>query len=273
MEKVGTYLPPAMTEQSESITPEAFAQMQCDWYNASTGNLTGYDCPKCKNRGYFAVLNDGYQGRKECECMIIRKNRKNMEKSGLADALDSMTFDSYICTEPWQERVKATAMDYADKHDGRWLYLAGQSGAGKTHLCTAVCGVLLQRGVSVRYEMWRKLCRDMQNFETRDKKFQEISECGVLYIDDFLKSAFLKAESIDNKGNIKPDKELTKEINIAFEIVNERYARKKPTIISSEIFIQDLFRIDGALAGRIRERCGGFVSQISNSNERNYRMK
>lgn len=273
MEQVWMSLPPAMKARSETIAADSYDQMQCDWYNSTIGNLTGYNCPECKNRGYFAIMENGYQQRKECRCMNIRRCLRNISESGLSDALQSMTFDSYICKEPWQERAKATAMNYADKHDGRWLYLAGQSGAGKTHLCTAVCGVLLQHGVSVRYEMWRTLCRDMQKFETRDKKFQEISECDVLYIDDFLKSAFLKAESADSKGTIKPDKELTKEINIAFEIVNERYARKKPTIISSEIFIQDLFQLDGALAGRIRERCGGFVSQISNSNDRNYRMK
>ena len=71
----------------------------------------------------------------------------------------------------------------------------------------------------------------------------------------------------------KPDRELLKEINIAFEIINERYARRKPTIISSEVFLRDLIQLDGALAGRIRERCGGYLSQISNGDERNYRLQ
>lgn len=272
MEQVGIFLPPAMTASSDSITPESYAQMQCDWYNATPGSLTGYHCPKCKNRGYIAVINDGYQSRKECECMKIRKNRQNMEQSGLADALYSMTFDSYICTEPWQERAKATAVNYANKQDGRWLYMSGQSGAGKTHLCTAVCGVLLDRGLSVRYEMWRTLCREMQKFDTREEKFRQISECDVLYIDDFLKSAALKPDTGEYR-QARPDKDVSKEINIAFEIVNERYARKKPTIISSEVFLRDLFQLDAALAGRIRERCGGFVAQISNGDDRNYRLR
>lgn len=268
MEQLAAFLPHAMTAQSEKITLDEFAQLQCDWYNASVGNLTGYDCPKCKNRGYFAVLNEnGDQMRRACECMTIRRNQQNIVQSGLADALNSMTFDSYICKEPWQERAKATAMHYTEHMQYRWLYMAGQSGSGKTHLCTAVCGALLQRGMSVRYEMWRTLCRDMQAFEQREQKFQQIAECDVLYIDDFLKSASMKQDQA------KPDRELLKEINIAFEIINERYARRKPTIISSEVFLRDLFQLDGALAGRIRERCGGYLSQISNGDERNYRLQ
>ena len=150
--------------------------------------------------------------------------------------------------------------------------MAGQSGAGKTHLCTAVCGVLLDRGLSVRYEMWRTLCREMQKFDTREEKFRQISECDVLYIDDFLKSAALKPDTGEYR-QARPDKDVSKEINIAFEIVNERYARKKPTIISSEVFLRDLFQLDAALAGRIRERCGGFVAQISSGDDRNYRLR
>lgn len=279
MEQIAASLPPAMTAQSDKhMAMDDYEQMRCDWYNATEGNLTGYDCRKCKNRGYIAVVSDGYQLLKECECMKIRKSRANIAQSGLSDALASMTFDRYVCTEPWQTRAKATAMHYANKQDGRWLYMAGQSGAGKTHLCTAVCGVLLERGLSVRYEMWRILYREMQRFDTRDRKFQQLSECDVLYIDDFLKSAAIKSEegkSDGEKANQKaqPDKDVQRELNIAFEIINERYARKKPTIISSEIHLSDLFGLDAALAGRIRERCGGFVAQISNGNDRNYRLK
>ena len=273
MEGMRECLPHSMTERSDGgISIDVYTQMQCDWYNATEGKLTGYDCPKCKNRGSIAAVKDGYQILMECDCMAIRRNRQNVLQSGLQSALQSMTFASYVCTEPWQERAKATAQNFADKQDGRWLYMSGQSGAGKTHLCTAVCGVLLDRGVSVRYEMWRTLYREMQRFDVRDQKFQQISDCDVLYIDDFLKSAAVKPDTEGGKL-ARPDRDTQKELNTAFEIVNDRYAKNKVTIISSEIFLSDLFSLDAALAGRIRERCGGFVSQISNGNSRNYRLK
>ena len=62
MDSLAASLPPAMTARSEGgISMDAYTQMQCDWYNATEGKLTGYDCPKCKNRGSIAAVKDGYQ--------------------------------------------------------------------------------------------------------------------------------------------------------------------------------------------------------------------
>ena len=72
MEDMRECLPHSMTARSDGggITPEAYVQMQCDWYNATQGSLTGYDCPKCKNRGSVAVAKDGYQVMVECRVHV-----------------------------------------------------------------------------------------------------------------------------------------------------------------------------------------------------------
>lgn len=119
-------------------------------------------------RKAVAVLEDGYETHKACNCLKIRQCLQNIQKSGLSDALERMTFDSYQCSEPWQG----------------------------------------------------------------------------------------------------------KEMDTAFEIINARYSAGKRTILSSETVLQDLFRLDGAVAGRIRERCenGAFVVQISKNTGRNHRL-
>lgn len=239
-----------------SVDTDIYAQMRCDWYNQTVGTLTGYDCPKCRNRGYIATLEDGYETHKECSCMAIRRNRRNMEQSGLSEAIKTMTFDAYVCKEQWQTSLKANVMNYASKNRSQWLYIGGQTGAGKTHLCTAVCGVLLERGVQIRYEMWRTIYRDLTQFKTKQERFQQLSDAQVLYIDDFLKS-----------------NEPEREIAIAFDVINERYARNKTTILSSELVSKDLFQLDAALAGRIKERCNGYMFRIEASDGRNYRME
>ena len=139
------------------LTPESYDQMRCDWYNQSEGSLTGYNCPKCRNKGSIAYLQDGMEMHRVCECMAIRQNQSNITQSGLSDAIRTKTFDAYQCKESWQTALKENVMHYAEKNRPQWLYIGGQSGAGKTHLCTAVCGVLLQRGLQVRYEMWLSL--------------------------------------------------------------------------------------------------------------------
>ncbi|WP_298482006.1 DnaA ATPase domain-containing protein [uncultured Ruminococcus sp.] len=208
-------------------------------------------------RKAVAVLEDGYETHKACNCLKIRQCLQNIQKSGLSDALERMTFDSYQCSEPWQEQAKQTAQEYTRALGSPWLYLSGQSGAGKTHLCTAVCGVLLKRVVQVQYTMWRDICREMQSFQKREDCFRKLMGWEALYIDDFLKTS-------------NPRKEL----DIAFEIINGRYASGKRTILSSEILLQELLRLDAALAGRIRERCGNgtFVVQISKNTGRNHRL-
>lgn len=245
-----------------SLTPESYDQMRCDWYNQSEGSLTGYNCPKCRNKGSIAYLQDGMEMHRVCECMAIRQNQSNITQSGLSDAIRTKTFDAYQCKETWQTALKENVMHYAEKNRPQWLYIGGQSGAGKTHLCTAVCGVLLQRGLQVRYEMWQTIFRDLSQFATRQTRFQQLTQAQVLYIDDFLKP-------ISNKF----DDTNPKEISVAFELLNERYTRNMVTIISSERIFRDLLAADKALAGRIKERCNGYLFAITRSDEKNWRLR
>lgn len=244
------------------LTPESYDQMRCDWYNQSEGSLTGYNCPKCRNKGSIAYLQDGMEMHRVCECMAIRQNQSNITQSGLSDAIRTKTFDAYQCKEAWQTALKENVMHYVEKNRPQWLYIGGQSGAGKTHLCTAVCGVLLQRGLQVRYEMWQTIFRDLSQFATRQTRFQQLTQAQVLYIDDFLKP-------INNNF----DDTNSKEVSVAFEILNERYTRNMVTIISSERIFRDLLAADKALAGRIKERCNGYLFAITRSDEKNWRLR
>lgn len=245
----------------ETITVESYDQMQCDRYNETPGRLTGYDCPKCRNKGSIAYLQNGIEMHRICECMAIRQNQSNIAESGLAETLQKKTFDSYVCKEPWQTALKENVMNYAAKDRSQWLYLGGQSGAGKTHLCTAVCGVMLNRGVQVRYEMWQTILRDLSQFSTRQERFRQLTQAQVLYIDDFLKPI---------GGSMESER---REISIAFEVLNERYVKNKVTIISSERIFHDLLEADKALAGRIKERCGGYLFAVTRSDDKNYRLR
>ena len=40
--------------------------------NAVEGNMVGYDCPKCKNRGFVAEAQGIYMVTVPCECSNIR---------------------------------------------------------------------------------------------------------------------------------------------------------------------------------------------------------
>lgn len=257
-EMIQKLAPLGMKERFERNT--SHDQLKVDYYNSLPGCLKYYDCPKCKNKGTIAHLNDdGIETHSTCECMKIRRSYELIEKSGLKRQIDTMTFDNFTVSDVWQQTMKATAQRYACNPAG-WLYLAGQSGCGKTHLCTAVCGKLLHEGREVLYITWRHILQKLQANRFDEVEYenilQELAKVDVLYIDDFLKSD-------------KPDKEMS----VAFEIIDARYISKLPTIISSEMQIKAIQKIDEAVAGRISEMARGNIAQILNIEGRNYRLR
>lgn len=235
-------------------------------YNDSVGHLNeedGYDCPICKNRGFtMKIVPDEtgypYEVACDCKCMKIRRNAKRLKRSGLAEWVDSKTFDTFVASEDWQKNMKAKALAYSESPSG-WLYVAGQSGAGKTHICTATCLKLIEAGKSVKYMLWSEIIHKLEStrFDGRREDYiDDIAKNDVIYIDDFLK-CFDKA----------------KHLFLAFEFVNKMIIMKKMLIISSEMFYQEISNVDEALGGRIAEQSKGHIIQIARDTNRNYRFK
>lgn len=247
------------------LSYEDFARKRCKWYNDTQGNLPYINCDICKNKGYIAELDtDLNEIRVECKCMSKRKSIKNLELSGLGNLIKKYTFNAYETSKPWQSEIKKKALLFTQNSGDSWFYAAGQSGSGKTHICTAICTRFISCDRSVRYKVWRNLFHELQSNqfdETEYKnKFKSICDTDILYIDDFLKS---------NSNNSK----FSDELNFAFEIINSRYNANKKTIISSELLISDINKYDSALAGRIAEKLAGFTIQIQKDDNKNYRLR
>lgn len=258
--------PFGMSEQS--FDPLAFAKMKANTINDTPGNLTGYDCPKCKNRGNIAIpKEDGGISVRECDCMRIRRCVWEMEKSGLKNIIREKTFEAYNAAEPWQKPLKAGANAYAENPAG-WLLFCGQSGSGKTHLCTAVCRHRLLAGDEVRYMPWREKISEIKGMsldnERRAEILQGFKSAQILYIDDLYKTGKAADGSSNPTGA---------DIGLAFEIINHRYINHLPTIISTEKTAQELVEIDEATGSRILEMAEGHIYSIGRDMKRNYRLR
>ena len=182
---------------------------------------------------------------------------RRLECSGLKELVGRYTFDSFKTPQHWQAQAKQKATDYLTAPKGTWFFIGGQSGAGKTHLCTAICGSLIDGGKDLFYFKWREesprlkaLINDADRYE---KEMKKLSDIPVLYIDDFLKGSVSDAD-----------------INLAYALLNDRYNTGRRTIISSERSIEDIARIDEAIAGRIYERAKGYCLLTQKVN---YRLK
>ena len=229
------------------------------------GNLTGYDCPECLNRGFFFRVDDrGVRYSEECRCMTIRKNLWRIGVSGLSDLVDRYTFDAWQTPEPWQEKILTAAKKYAEAPEG-WFAVFGKSGTGKTHICTAICGEMMHRGMEVRYMLWRelgtKIKASMKDAEAYRDLIEPLKEARVLYIDDLFKTG---------KGQLPT----TADVNLAFEILNHRYnSRDLYTLISSEMSLEAILETDEAVGSRIYERTKTNKNVFDLGGKKNWRIE
>lgn len=255
--------------EEERNTPEEYAKRQCEWLNKTAGNMNavdGYDCEKCLNKGMiFFLSDDGEPTAAECSCMKTRRILRRAMESGLNDLLSEYTFVKFIVSEDWQKEIKDKAMLFCKDDDAKWFYIGGQSGAGKSHLCTAIAAYYIKNGKDVRYMLWRddvvKLKQLSNNYDGYQAIMQPFKDVDVLYIDDMFKS----------QSGTEPTRS---DLNIAFEILDARLRSKdKITIVSSEFMIRDAMMFDEATIGRIYQKCGIYKIDIPKGIEKNYRLK
>ena len=185
-----------------------------------------------------------------------------MEKSGLSDMVQRYTFDSWETPEKWQWQAREIAARYVVERRG-WFLTTGHSGSGKTHLCTAICASLMHEGLDTRYMLWRDVAVQAKAVVTDEDEYLRIvgplKSVQVLYIDDLFKTERGKAPT-------------TGDVNLAFEILNNRYNdSRKLTIISTERSIDDLLNIDEALGSRIYEKSKGFYLDFAD--KPNWRLR
>ena len=249
--------------RNQKIDMDSFAQMQIKWHNETPGNLPDVDCPECLNRGSYMVLSEsGEQIIRECKCMANRRYILAMKAAGLGELYQRCTFDAYKTEEEWQVTAKSKAYAYVKAGGDKWLIFSGNSGCGKTHLCTAICSELAKQGMTIKYVEWKRLLAKLQQTRFKETEqgslIREMQEVDVLYLDDFLKTA----------GNAKPSDDA---LNFALEIVNARYIRDRKTILSTEFLAREIIGFDEALGSRIVEK--SYQIQLQREQGRNYRTK
>lgn len=254
----------------------AYSQKRCDLHNTTPGSLNekdGYDCPDCLNRGYMYVVqeiergeqtNDFNEAIRACHCKPIRASIMRMKRSGLESVMQKYTFDRYAAAEPWQKHIKDTAQRFVN--NGNVFFIGGQTGAGKTHICTAITVEFLRQGKAAYYMLWAdetvrlKACiMESPEYQQQMKKLKEVE---VLYIDDFMKPVG------DQKTPSAAD------IRLAYELINYRYNNAGLiTVISSERLIGEILDIDEATGGRLVEYAGEYMINIGRDKGRNYRLR
>lgn len=241
-------------------------------FNQKYGSDYWYKCEECHNRGVKAVLRYKKDGNPDlfiskCKCFDIRKANRIKDQSGLYEMCRKYTFENFRTDTSFQEIMLKAAKKYVLKERNDWFYIGGQSGSGKTHICTAIIGNMNPKWEAV-YMPWREKI-DIIRFISQGKcrydeykyEMEQYLKPKILFIDDFLKTPGSNPTYVD--------------LSFAYSIINYRYAREDLiTIITSELSLPEILKLDEAIAGRIAERCTrNSIVIIPKDKSKNFRIK
>lgn len=189
-----------------------------------------YDCPDCQDTGYV-------DGRK-CHCFKQAIIDLLYEQSGIHDMLKEENFDTLSYSfhqgedlaifkknvNTCKKFVKSFSTDYDN------LFFYGTVGTGKSFLSGCIARELIEEGYSVIYfsaaGLFETLSRSMFDYKNSDEfhsLHEELYGCDLLIIDD------LGTECINNVTASQ-----------FFSLLNERHLNKKATIISTNLFLEDI---------------------------------
>jgi len=170
--------------------------------------------------------------------------------------------------------AKDMAMKYCENFEAisdtenNSIAFLGQVGSGKTHLSIAIANHLMAKNIGVRYMQYREdIMRIKQSAideEAYNREIGKFKTATVLLIDDLYKGAVQK-----NRMGYQYVNEA--DLRAMFEIINYRYLKKAPIIVSSEYCTDKLLEFDESIGSRIIHMCRGHIIELEGQ-ELNYRL-
>lgn len=219
-----------------------------------------YTCEVCKDRGFIK--------KEPCKCYVLKKFEHASKLSKLRTLMKVENFENFNYSLYSDEELPdghflktehiLSLRDYMysvvhclkefleDASLGVYLY--GDTGVGKTFLCSSICKFAVEQGKRVEYHSMKTLVEIVDNYRFNNrtkfgnpsedeykKAYQDLFTCELLILDDLgteLKSQHMVSE--------------------LFYIVNERMALGKKTMISSNIALEDIAKVyEERVASRI----------------------
>lgn len=204
-------------------------------------------CPQC------AKIEEEEKRRREAE---ERKQEKldrlhsKLKRAGIPARFLDKTFADYQTSNDRQARVMAKCQKYAERFElvlekGVCMALIGNSGTGKNHLAMSIANQIIRAGYTAHYDDVYMLLSDIKhaqkNSEERETAaIKALSEPDLLIIDE-----------VGDQVGSDADKRLLN------KIFNQRYADKRPTIILSNLTVDELKTVLGTrIINRLSENSG-----------------
>lgn len=226
-------------------------------------------CEKHGDYISYCYYDDVYSGCEDCRKEISEKKRKETERfeneqrnmrwlakigdAGIPERFKQRTLESYVVNldNSKQQKIFNFCKDYAAnfqqiRKTGQSFMMLGTVGTGKTHLSIGVALEVMRNGNSAVFSSASKIFRAIKDtyHKGSHQKESEVmaiyTQCDLLIIDEV---------------GVQRGSDFEKET--FFDVINERYENMRPTIILSNLTIEEIKVFLGErVFDRLRENGG-----------------
>jgi DNA replication protein DnaC len=181
--------------------------------------------------------------------------QRKIGEAGIPQRFFDRRLAMYAAKLPGQQRALNFAKAYVADFDeicktGRSALFVGLPGTGKTHLAVGIGLEIMERGRTVLFTTVMRAVRRVKDTWGRDSRESESEAIAALVFPDLL--------ILDEVG-VQFGSETEK--LMLFDILNERYERRRPTILMSNLPREEVATYLGErVFDRLREDGGEFIS-------------
>lgn len=195
----------------------------------------------------------------------VRQRRERLQAwqskigdAGIPDRFHNRTLSSFVASTPEQQKALIFSQEYADGfdevlHTGRSALFLGKPGTGKTHLAVGIgLQIMHEQNRTVMFTTVMRAIRRIKDTWVRDSSESESQAVKSLVAPDLL--------ILDEVG-VQFGSDFEK--NVLFDVLNERYERRRPTLLMSNL---PLDSVSAFLGERVMDRMredGGRVIPFS----------
>lgn len=171
--------------------------------------------------------------------------KKRLGRAAIPQRFADRSLQNYVPPSPAAEKALRICIDFADNFDaacqtGRSLVFCGNVGTGKTHLACGIARQVMAQGRQAVFSSVLRAVRMVKDTYHRDSKktedqvIQELTEPDLLILDEIGVQFGSDTEKM-----------------LLSDIINSRYELIKPSILISNLGLQDL---DDYLGSRVMDR-------------------
>lgn len=171
-----------------------------------------------------------------------RQAKKILQESNIGKRWETRTFATFDTkhNKTAYQKAKKYAEDFI-KNSEKGLIFFGKCGSGKTHLAVAIANyVITEHKIPVKFGTFGSILEQLKkSFQTDEDIVSQLVNTPLLIIDDIGKER--KSEWSDS---------------VLFEIINGRYEKNNPIIVTTNMDVQTLrANIGDAIFSRLCEMC------------------